>query len=134
MNEVAFVDTSVIVFLLLEAKPEDKLYNLLKEYRYLVSSNLMEAELYSVAKRERIDLQFPRKIIRTVTVLHPTKSLTDECERVVNVGYLRGADLYHVAVALACYSSIVSQVDFITLDLSQRAIAKALGFTIPELE
>ena len=45
----------------------------------------------------------------------------------LNAGYLRGADLWHVATALYVTPE-PGEISFITLDRRQRNVAMALGF------
>ena len=48
----------------------------------------------------------------------------------LETGYLRGADLWHVATALYV-SPQARNLSFATLDARQNAVAAALGFRIP---
>lgn len=45
----------------------------------------------------------------------------------LTAGYLRGADLWHVACALYL-AEVPSDVTFLSLDDRQRTVAEALGF------
>jgi len=45
----------------------------------------------------------------------------------LEVGYLRGADLWHLATALYITED-PAQITFMTLDKSQQAVASKLGF------
>ena len=59
----------------------------------------------------------------------PDRALAPEFATVLETGYLRGADLWHVATAL--YVSPQSgSLSFATLDARQSAVAEALGFQI----
>jgi hypothetical protein len=53
--------------------------------------------------------------------------LTQEISRVLVAGYLRGADVWHVACALHM-SQDPGEVTFLTLDRPQRTVARRLGF------
>jgi hypothetical protein len=55
--------------------------------------------------------------------------LTDEISRVLSAGYLRGADLWHVACALYLEPE-PDELVFLTLDASQKAVAAKLGFSV----
>lgn len=57
----------------------------------------------------------------------PDRPLSSEITAVLEAGYLRGADLWHVAVALY-HAEDPREVTFVTLDNRQRAVAAALGF------
>ena len=59
----------------------------------------------------------------------PTRALSTELRSLLRAGYLRGADLWHVACAL--YMARESEdVTFITLDQRQAEVAAALGFRL----
>ena len=57
----------------------------------------------------------------------PTRPLSAEMSAVLRVGYLRGADLWHVASALYAAGAMPELV-FITLDRRQQTVAASLGF------
>jgi len=52
-----------------------------------------------------------------------------ELTRVLDVGYLRAADCWHLATALFLAPD-PSKLAFVTLDASQRKVARSLGFVI----
>jgi hypothetical protein len=58
--------------------------------------------------------------------------LSTEITRVLSAGYLRGADLWHVATALYLRTDL-PDIDFLTLDQPQRAVAATLGFKTPPI-
>ena len=53
--------------------------------------------------------------------------LTEECERIVSLGYLKGADLWHLAGALFLDPG-AEELAFLTLDRRQQELAEKLGF------
>lgn len=57
----------------------------------------------------------------------PSRPLTREILRVLNAGYVRGADCWHLSSALYLAPD-PGQATFLTLDVTQRKVAKALGF------
>ena len=57
----------------------------------------------------------------------PTRSLGAEIIRVLDAGYVRGADCWHLATALYLAPD-PGELTFVTLDVRQREVAKALGF------
>jgi hypothetical protein len=61
--------------------------------------------------------------------LFPVRSLRSEYERVLRVGYLAGADLWHLACALYLGENAVLPV-LISCDHRQREVARTLGFEI----
>jgi hypothetical protein len=52
---------------------------------------------------------------------------------VLAAGYLRGADLWHLACA-AWAAAEPGSTDFLTFDLRQREVARDLGFVTPDAE
>jgi len=97
----------------------------LKRFEELFASNLLEAELRATLTRERVPLD--PEVLTWLDWVFPDRPLTEEIARVLAVGYLRGADVWHVACALHM-SQDPGQVTFLTLDRSQRAVARRLGF------
>lgn len=121
----AYVDTSAILAIEFDEGDAQYAIERIDGASNLISSNLMEAELRSAMRRQVIE--FDRKIISDVDWIHTDRPLTREFERTLSAGYLRGADLWHVAVALYA-SPDPSKISFITLDRRQRNVAQELGF------
>ena len=63
----------------------------------------------------------------TIECIYPDRPLTAEIVTALRVGYLRGADLWHITVALHLNATRPGAVAFITLDERQRAVAASLG-------
>lgn len=102
----------------------------LQKYPVLLSSELLLAEIYAYASRVGIAAAAAREAVEAITWIIPERSLQPELERVAHAGYLRGADLWHLACA--CYLSPKSvELDFLTCDQSQWRVADALGFVVP---
>jgi predicted nucleic acid-binding protein len=121
----AYVDSSYVVAIALGEARSDGLAKTLLDYGEVFSSPLLEAELRSVLQRERASVE-PTRLLSTLTWVHPQRALTEEINTVLATGYLRGADLWHVAVAL--FLDPDRESDFLTLDARQRAISTRLGF------
>lgn len=124
---VAYVDTSCLVAIAFGEKGSTTLARELMRFDELVSSGLLEAELKSAFKRERVD--FDVSLVANLSWLLPDRPLTEEIERVLSTGYVRGADCWHLASALYLAPDPGS-MSFITLDEPQRKMAKDLGFTV----
>ena len=91
----------------------------------MLSSNLLEAEIRSAFAREgRV---YSANLVPRITWIYPSRPLSAEIGAVLRVGYLRGADLWHVAAALY-QADDPRKVTFVTMDNRQRAVAAALGF------
>ncbi len=96
-------------------------------FSYLASSNLLEAEVRSAFVRDQ--WLFDPITIANIEWVSASRSLGLEFERVLEIGYLRGADLWHVATALYIFDE-PPEVTFLTLDRRQGEVAAALGFQV----
>ena len=122
---VAYIDTSALVAVAFNEQSAAALAKRLNASSRLLSSNLLEAELRAAFTRE--GYRFEPRLVSGIEWVLPDRSLTEEFERVLRVGYLRGADLWHVATALYLAPE-PSEISLITLDDRQRSVATALGF------
>lgn len=126
--KTAFVDTSVFSRIALREAGHEEVEALLKEFHELKASTLLDAELRSVCKRAKLD---PASVLgfQDVRWVAPPFALTYQIGRALEEGYLRGADLWHVACAL--YHRLeVPDLAFVTVDERQADIARALGFVV----
>lgn len=121
---VAYVDSSVFVALALREPGAAQVRRRLARADRVLTSVFTEAELASAMKREAVDLE--ASPLLGVQLVPATDPLTVEIETVLAAGYLRGADCWHLAVAL----SIAPRRDlsFLTFDKVQRNAATRLGF------
>lgn len=122
---VAYIDSSCLVALALGERESVAIGRRLLEFEQLISSNLLEAEVRSVMRREsetgvEVDLA-------SMTWMDAPRPLSREIARVLTAGYVRGADCWHLATALHLAPE-PSDLTFLTLDKRQRSVAKALGF------
>jgi predicted nucleic acid-binding protein len=122
---VAYVDTSCLVAIAFGERGAASLTKRLEGYDDLVSSNLLEAELRSTFARERVDP--PAEFLLGVSWVIPDRPLSAEIARVLDAGYVRGGDCWHLATALYLAGDPAA-MSFITLDARQKAVASALGF------
>ena len=99
----------------------------LRTFSLVISSTLLEAELFSALRREQCELT--DAFHAAVALVAPDRALSDEIARVLEAGYVRGADCWHLATALYIAPD-PSELTFLTLDLAQRKVAKALGFQV----
>jgi len=91
----------------------------------LVASNLLEAELRAAFARERVP--FDDASVSAVAWILPDRRLHPEIARVLQAGYARGADCWHLATALYVAGD-PGAISFLTADARQGELAKALGF------
>ena len=121
----AFVDTSCLVAIALGERGAPAVAARLKRFEELFATNLLEAELRAALIRERVALD--PDVLTWLDWIFPDRPLTQEISRVLAAGYLRGPDAWHVACALYM-SEDPKEVSFLTLDRTQRAVARRLGF------
>ena len=123
--KVAYVDTSCLVAVAFGESGASALTRRLKGFDELVSANLLEAELRAAFARERVPAN--SSLPFSISWILPDRPLTDEIARVLDAGYVRGADCWHLATALYLAQE-PDAISFITVDGRQAAVAKALGF------
>jgi predicted nucleic acid-binding protein len=123
--KTAYVDTSYLVALALGERGSTRLAKSLKAYDRLLASNLLEAELRSALHRERVTAD-PADLLSAITWAHPDRTLSAEMSTILDAGHVRGADLWHLAVAL--FIDPEREIDFLTLDERQRGVSRKLEF------
>ncbi len=121
------MDTSALVAVVLSQPGAGQVRRVLDGLDAIASSNLLEAELCAVAMREGIGTESLPNVLAAVDWIVPDRPLSAEIAQVLRAGYLRGADLWHVASALYLAPS-PGEIAFLTLDLPQRRVAAQLGF------
>lgn len=119
------MDTSVLLAIAFGERGAAALAGRLERFEGVVASNLLEAELRAAYGREGRRDEPPE--LFKVSWITPTRPLHDEIHRVLSHGYLRGADCWHLAVALYVAPDPAELV-FLTRDDRQARIARALGF------
>jgi predicted nucleic acid-binding protein len=122
----AYVDSSYLLAIVFVEPGAARLVRNLYRYELLISSNLLEAELRSALQRENMEDDF-RLFLRAISWVHPDRTLTPEISTVLDAGYVRGADLWHLAVAL--FFDPTREIGFLSLDSRQCEIAAQLGFS-----
>ena len=123
----AYTDTSTIVAVAFGQQGAAEIAQRMNAFDRLTSANLLEAEARSVYARE--NRQFDGAILSKIDWLHPNRPLSSEFAEILGVGYLRGADLWHLAVAIHFFPD-PSEITFLTLDNRQGRVAAALGFQV----
>lgn len=120
---VAFVDTSCLVAIAFGESGSKAVQRRLKTFDILLASSLLEAELMAACVRESV----PTPEMASLSWVTPNRRLTAELSRVLETGYVRGADAWHLATALFVAPN-PSELVFVSLDLAQSKVAKLLGF------
>lgn len=122
-----YVDSSVVVALLLGESGFTKIRRALDQADELLSANLLEAEVYAAASREGIALRDASLFVKPITLLTPDRSLFPELSKILSRQYCRGADAYHLACALYLDPE-AADLAFCTADHRQKQVASELGF------
>lgn len=124
----AYVDTSCLVAIAFAEAGWESVARELEVFDALLSSTLLEAELRSVLEREgRQPLAEP--LLAELSWVHPPRALSQELQRVITHGYLKGADLWHLACALYTAND-PDELTFASLDQRQATVAAELGFRL----
>lgn len=124
---IVYVDTSALVAIAFDEPEGAQTSERLEGFSRLLSSNLLEAELRAAFAREQ--QEFDADVLSRVDWILPDRPLAGEMARALEAGYLRGADLWHIATALYVAPD-AEEISFITLDGQQRKVASALGFQV----
>jgi hypothetical protein len=122
---VAYVDSSCVVAVALAERGGTAMARRLGAFDELVSSNLLESEVRAALAREHVASDVP--LLSAISWILPDRPLQDEIGMVLDAGYLRGADCWHLAAALYLAGD-PREVAFLTLDERQAKVAGALGF------
>ncbi len=123
--KAAYVDTSCFVAIAFGERGATALARRLAAFDELLASNLLEAELRAAFAREGIAEE--PDALSAITWISPDRPLQPEIVRVLEAGYVRGADCWHLATALYLAPD-PGELTFLTLDARQRGVAEALGF------
>jgi predicted nucleic acid-binding protein len=125
--KVAYVDTSVLVAVAFGEPESEEIARELEGFDRLLTSNLTEAEFRSALVREGVE-NAGVELLKGLSWILPNRPLTPEIDRVIATGYVRGADLWHLACALFV-SSQPGEMSFVSLDAKQTEVAQLLGFS-----
>ena len=123
----AYIDSSLLIAIQFdESDTGNAEADIFQQYR-LFSSNLLEAEVRATYWREKVP--FLASAFDGIRWVIPRRALRTEFIEVLSTGYLRGAELWHVATALYLRRESTG-LSFATLDVRQGKIADALGFKV----
>lgn len=124
-----YVDSSIMVAMMFEEKGSEAFKKRLQVSVGAFSSYLMEAEIYSAARREGVPLEYPEQFLQTVSLVFPNRSLKKEYEKIFSKQFCRGADACHIATALFLDPEGKS-LGFLTADRVQAEIARKIGLKV----
>ena len=123
----AYLDSSCVVAAAFGEPGARPMITRRQSFSLVISSTLLEAEVFSALCRERREVT--RAFHAELSLIAPDRALSEEIARVLEACYVRGADCWHLATALYVAPE-PSALTFLTLDLAQRKVAKALGFRV----
>jgi hypothetical protein len=124
--QLACVDSSCVVAVLLRAPGGAAVRRELAKLDTAFAANLLEAEVKAAAAREGVVLTQADEALSSLRWVFPHRPMTAEFARILGTGYVRGADLWHLACALLLQESL-GPMPFLTLDAQQAATARAVG-------
>ena len=105
----------------------------LRTYQALYASDLLVAELLAAAVRESVASSAVLPILHSIAIVVPDRSIESEIQEVLSHGYLRGADVWHLACALFVAGGDRSALSFLTRDAKQGRSAAALGLNAAQV-
>ena len=126
----AYVDTTALSPITLGEEPVGTaVRQRLEAFSYLLSSNLMEAELrHAFALEGR---EFDAAVLSNVNWVFPNRRLDAEMSAALEFANLSPVRVWHLATAIFFRETLQSDLAFITLDEEQETVARDLGFWIP---
>ena len=122
-----FVDSSAVIAIAFTEPNAIVARRRFRAARRVQAAQLLEAEVRAACRRE--DRSFDEQLLGAIEWVLPDRSLGVEIDRVLAAGHLGGADCWHLAMALFAAPD-PHHATFLTLDVRQRAVAKALGFRV----
>ena len=123
-----YIDTSCLVAVALEQPNWTRLAETLERYDAWLASGLLETEFRAALVREQVEHgATSQALLGRFTWIAPDRRLTGEIDRALACGYVRGADLWHLACALFVTPE-PADLAFVTLDAGQAGVASRLGF------
>lgn len=126
----AYVDTSFVLAIIFGEPRAPAMRAALRRHRTLLAGDLLVAEALSAAAREGIQPAAVLTTIEAVSIVLPDRTLGREIGEVLEHGYLRGADLWHVACAMYVAGQRRAELTFLTRDAAQRRVARTVGFRV----
>ncbi len=122
---VAYVDTSVLVAIGFGEPTAHRVRDRLADFDILAAGDLLNAELRAAFRRENTSPD--PTLTAAISWIIPDRPLHREIDLVLRHAPLRGADCWHLAVALYL-ADTPANITFLTLDDRQRQAAATIGF------
>ena len=123
-----YVDTTALLPITYGEEPvATSMRRKLSSFRYLMSANLLEAEIRVAFAAE--GREFDDDVLSSIRWIMPNRRLDAEMAAVLRTAQLQPARLWHLAVALF-FAELVPGLAFVTLDEQQETAARDLGLAI----
>ena len=122
-----YVDTTALLPVTGEEPVAESIQRKLEGFRYLLSANLLEAELRVIFSLE--GREFDDDMLSSIRWIMPNRRLDAEMAAVLRIAQLQPSRLWHLATALF-FAELVPGLAFVTLDGQQETAARDLGLTI----
>jgi predicted nucleic acid-binding protein len=126
-NDYAYLDTSAFLALVFRQSGYKQIEKILENVEQVLTTDLLMSEATSVFVRERGDFEVLKTSLGGLLFITAELSVP-LLESVLRAGWLRGADLYHLAAAFWLTDSKPKNIYFLTLDEQQNRVAGKLGF------
>ncbi len=124
----AYVDTTALLPVTYGEEPvSESIQRKLEGFRYLLSANLLEAEIRAAFAFE--GREFDDDVLSSVRWIMPNRRLDAEMAAVLRTAQLQPIRLWHLATALF-FAELVPGLAFVTLDEQQETAARDLGLAI----
>lgn len=124
---ILFIDSSVIIAIAFNEATASAARKRLHRAARVLAAPLLEAEVRAAFRREERPID--ETLFAPIAWIHPNRVLSAEIASVLQSGYVRGADCWHLATALFA-APVPAQATFFTFDSRQNTVAKALGFRV----
>ena len=127
-GSVAYVDATALAPISAGEEPvAESIRQKLESFRYLMSANLLEAEMRVAFAAE--GREFDDDVLASIRWIMPNRRLDAEMAAVLRTAQLQPVRLWHLAVALF-FNDLVPGLVFVTLDEQQETAASELGLSI----
>ena len=125
---VAYIDPTALLPVSTGEEPvAEVIQQKLANFRYLLSANLLEAEMRVAFAAE--GREFDDDVLASIRWIMPNRRLDVEMAAVLRTAQLQPVRLWHLAVALF-FNELVPGLVFVTLDEQQETAASELGLSI----
>ena len=124
--KVGYLDSSIMLGLIFKEPGYEQARDRIEGFARVFSSNLLEAEVRSALKREGLPGSELGRLLERIDWVFPDRPLAAEFLSVLAAGFVRGADLWHLACALYLRGSH-DGVELLSLDQRQIEVADRLG-------